>query len=301
MTAKPIVVGYDGSKTSKDALQWALDAARRRQTTVRLVHAVPPGVGISPQFGGYTYPDRATLERAAAEVLAIGAADAAMYAPEVTVDTRLVSATPAAALLTDSAADDLIVVGSRGLGGFAELLVGSTGVELAAHANCPVVVIRPGISEGTADGPGTDVGRIVVGVDGSVVSAEAMGFAFEEAASRGLGLTALHAWQSAYFDSPGKGAPIPGSVIANEFQGSEMRLLAESVALWTTKFPAVDLIRRVMHGDPVTELVKASAGATMVVVGSRGRDGFRSLLLGSVSHAVLHHAHCPVVVVRHTS
>lgn len=116
---------------------------------------------------------------------------------------------------------------------------------------------------------------------------------------RGVGLTALHAWQSAYFDSPGKGAPVPGSVISQEFQASEMRVLAESIALWTAKLPSVPLVQRVVHGDPVTTLVEASAGAELLVVGSRGRDGFRSLLLGSVSHAMLHHAHCPVTVVRH--
>ncbi len=300
MTVQPIVVGYDASTTSKDALHWALDAARRRQTSVRLVHAVPSREGISPQFGGYTYPDLATIERGAAQILAEGAAEAALYAPDITVDSRLVSATPAAALVSDSAASDLIVVGSRGLGGFAELLVGSTGVELAAHADCPVVIIRPSTAA-TPDVPGPEAGRIVVGVDGSVVSTEALGFAFEEASSRGLGLTALHVWQSAYFDSPGKGAPVPGSVIASEFQGSEMRLLAESVALWTAKYPEVDLRQCVLHSDAVTALVNASVGAAMVVVGSRGLDGFRSLLLGSVSHAILHHAHCPVVVVRHST
>ena len=116
---------------------------------------------------------------------------------------------------------------------------------------------------------------------------------------RGLGLTALHAWQSAYFDAPSKVPALPGSIVAGEFQASEMRVLVESIALWTAKLPSVSLVQRVVHGDPVTTLVEASAGAELLIVGSRGRGGFRSLLLGSVSHAVLHHAHCPVTVMRH--
>jgi nucleotide-binding universal stress UspA family protein len=297
MTGKAIVVGYDGSTGSQAALRWAVGEARMRRSPLRLVYAAPAMVQLVPPFGGYVLPDLDARREAGQVTLAAGAATAADLAPEVQVDTELTDTTPTVALLSGSADDEMVVVGSRGLGGFSDLLVGSTSVQLATHASCPVVVIRP--AEPHPGGPGLDAGRIVVGVDGSDVSTEALGFAFEEASMRGVGLTALHAWQSAYFDAPGRGAPVLGSVVAEEFQASEMRVLAESISLWTEKLPSVSLAQRVVHGDPVTTLVEASAGAELLVVGSRGRDGFRSLLLGSVSHAVLHHAHCPVTVVRH--
>lgn len=297
MTGRTIVVGYDGSTGSQAALRWALHAAHMRRSPVRLVYAAPALVQLVPPFGGYVLPDLDARREAGQITLAAGVAVAADLAPEVAVDTKLTDTTPSVALLAGSADNEMIVVGSRGLGGFSDLLVGSTSVQLATHASCPVVVIRP--VEPHPAPPGLDAGRVVVGVDGSDISTEALGFAFEEASMRGIGLTALHAWQSAYFDSPGKGAPIPGSVVAEEFQASEMRVLVESIAAWTAKLPSVSLAQRVVHRDPVTMLVDASAGAELLVVGSRGQDGFRSLLLGSVSHAVLHHAHCPVTVVRH--
>jgi nucleotide-binding universal stress UspA family protein len=297
MSARAIVVGYDGSTGSKAALGWALDEARMRRTPIRLVYAAPASVQLIPHFGTYVLPDLDERRKAGQETLASAVAAAAALAPDVALETRLTDTTPTVALLSGSADNEMVVVGSRGLGGFSDLLVGSTSVQLATHASCPVVVIRPAGPD--QNGVATDAGRVVVGVDGSEISTEALGFAFEEAAMRGVGLTAVHAWQSAYFDAPGSVAPLADSVVAEEFQASEMRVLNESIQLWTEKLPSVSLSRRVVHGDPVTTLVNASSGAELLVVGSRGRDGFRSLLLGSVSHALIHHAHCPVTVVRH--
>jgi len=298
MGAKAIVVGFDGSTGAHAALSWALAEARMRHAPVRLVYAAPSStVQLIPPFGAYALPDVDDRRQAGRQTLDAGVAAAATQAPEVTVDTELTDATPPVALLTGSADSEMVVVGSRGLGGFSDLLVGSTSVQLATHASCPVVVIRP--SQQPRPGQAQSAAGVVVGVDGSDISTEALGFAFEEAAMRGVGLTAVHAWQSAYFDSPAATAQTPGSVVADEFAASEMRVLNESIRIWTEKLPAVTLARRVVHGDPVTTLVEASTRADLVVVGSRGRDGFRALLLGSVSHAMLHHAHCPVAVVRH--
>jgi len=299
MNAKAIVVGFDGSTGAHAALAWALAEARMRHAPVRLVYAAPTSVQLTPPFGGYALPDVDERRETGRQTLAAGVAAAAISAPDVGVDTRLTDATPPVALLSDAADSEMVVVGSRGLGGFSELLVGSTSVQLATHASCPVVVIRPSEPPRPDLVPGA--AGVVVGVDGSDTSNEALGFAFEEAAMRGVGLTAVHAWQSAYFDSPATEALPSGSVVADEFQASEMRVLNESIRLWTEKLPAVTLSRRVVHGDPVTTLVDASRSAELLIVGSRGRDGFRSLLLGSVSHAMVHHAHCPVAVVRHAS
>jgi nucleotide-binding universal stress UspA family protein len=298
VTTKPIVVGYDGSDGSEQALTWALQTARHHATSVRIVHAMHEYVDPWPAFGGYALPSPDELLTAADRTVANGLATAKRVAPDVEVTGRVVTGSGASALISEPGEAEMLVVGSRGLDGFSELLFGSTGLALAMQAHCPVVVLRPGHS---GVEPGPDAGRVVVGVDGSDLSSEALGFAFEEASLRGCGLTAVHAWQTPYFDAPGKGAPIPGRVLATEFRGEELKVLADALSIWQQKFPAVHVHQVVVHAQPAGALVAASAGAELLVVGSRGRGGFRSLLLGSVSHAVLHHAHCPVAIVRPTA
>lgn len=294
MTRKPVVVGYDGSDTSRQALDWALATAARRHLPVVVVHAFTLPLPPVPVAPGYAGPSEGALRAGAEAVLAEATEHATRVAPDVEVSTRLVSA-PAALALLDGVEDaEMVVVGSRGLDGFSELLVGSTGVQLATHAPCPTVIIRPQRHETE---PGPEAGRIVVGVDGSPVSDAALAFGFEEASLRGIGLTAVHAWDSPSFDLPGHGAPLPADVVA-ETGAEEWPLMAEAIAGWREKFPDVDVRSVVVHQKAARALVGASSGAALLVVGSRGLGGFRSLLLGSVSHAVLHHAHCPVAVVR---
>jgi nucleotide-binding universal stress UspA family protein len=146
--------------------------------------------------------------------------------------------------------------------------------------------------------------NVVVGYDGSTTSRAALVWALqsaqqrEEASVRGCGLTVLHAWAQPYFDVAGSGGPIPESISVDVFEGEELRYLSEELAGWGEKYPDVDVRRAIRHGVAVGVLAAASVGAELVVVGSRGRGGFSSLLLGSVSHGVLHHARCPVMVVR---
>jgi nucleotide-binding universal stress UspA family protein len=135
-----------------------------------------------------------------------------------------------------------------------------------------------------------------VGVDGSPASDSALGFAFEEASLRGTGLTVVHAWTMPVSTGPGDILPLVYDI--DEVNAEETRLLAETVAGWQEKYPDVRVHRVVAHGAPAHELVQRSAGAELLVVGSRGRGGFRGLLLGSVSQAAIHHAQCPVAVVR---
>jgi nucleotide-binding universal stress UspA family protein len=292
---KPIVLGFDGSEGSELALDWALGAARGRGTSVRIVQAWRSFVEPWPAFGGYADPDPSLLITAAEETLAAALATAHRTAPQIPVETHLVNGGAAAALIEESSQAEIVVVGSRGLGGFGELMLGSTAVEVAAHAHCPVVVIRPDTSDVA---PGAEAGRVVVGVDGSVLSIDALAFAFGEAFLRARGLTAVHAWHRPSYDAPGKGAPIAASVGDTVFRGPELQALRDALATWREKLPAVDVREAVRDANPAAALIAASAGAELLVVGSRGRGGFASLVLGSVSHAVLHHAHCPVAVVR---
>ncbi|GAA1403396.1 hypothetical protein GCM10009639_48190 [Kitasatospora putterlickiae] len=167
----------------------------------------------------------------------------------------------------------LVVVGSRGLGRFGALLIGSVAVHLAAHADCPVLIVR---GRPDPDGP------VLVAVDGTGVGAEALGFAFAEASARRAPLTALH------IAHPSTGRP-----------DQEERVLAEALAGWREKYPAVEPRSEVVEAHTRPALLEASREAQLLVVGARGRGGFAGLLLGSTSQAMIQHAHCPVVVVRH--
>jgi nucleotide-binding universal stress UspA family protein len=298
MSRKPILVGYDGSPGSDLALEWALDAARARRTTVRLVYGVHQPTEGWPVLGGMTAPDPDLCYDSARQTLREGVAKARALAPEVGVSSKAAAGTAAAALVSAASSAEMVVVGSRGRGGLAGLLVGSTGVQLAGHAGAPVVVVRaPGSAVENVPAGGHE-GRVVVGVDGSELSMDALAFAFDEASLHGCGVTAVLAWHVPYYGVPGESAALLGETAAIELPHEEGRRLADSLASAQDKFPDVDVEQVVVQAQPAEALVAAGAGARLLVVGSRGRGGFRSLLLGSVGHTVLHHAPCSVAVVR---
>ncbi|MFA1545887.1 universal stress protein [Actinomadura chokoriensis] len=270
-----VVVGYDGSGQSEEAVRWAAEEARLRGVPLTVVHAWEMFTAVGPM----AIPV-ADLRAAAEEV----AAEGAKHAREETGDVHAVlgRGVPATALLEAAAGAELVVVGSRGRGGFTDLVLGSTAVGLSAHASCPVVVVR----ERRAAGP------VVVGVDGSAGSLEALGPAFDEARLRGAELVALVAWPPDAEPGP---APLVDAEGLREFAGER---LARLVAPWREKYPDVPVRTEVVTGAPREVLLGAAREARLLVVGSRGLGGFRGLLLGSVSHALLHHAACPVAVVH---
>jgi nucleotide-binding universal stress UspA family protein len=296
MTARRIVVGYDGSEASQVALTWAMREAELRGLTVLIVSVEyePSEVGFA--LGGLVDVPRDEVLADRRRLLLAAEHTSRLEVPGVEVESRAMEGSPVRVLLDLAEGAEMCVVGGRGAGGFSELLIGSTSLQLAAHATCPVVVVR---SVDYVE-PGPEAGRVVVGVDGSGPSAAALAFAFEEASLRGCGLTALHGWEWTYFELPTKTqAELVHDYRAIETSGQ--RILAEVLAGWTEKYPDVDVRRHAVHGDPERALIEASAGAALLVVGSRGRGGFQSLLLGSVSHTVLHHAKSAVAVVRATS
>jgi nucleotide-binding universal stress UspA family protein len=218
------------------------------------------------------------------------AAHARTVSPGLDVSSSTVRAQAASALIAASRHADTVVVGAHGTGALAEVLLGSTSLQLAAYASCPVVVVR--------EPPTGQVGprRVVVGVDGSDLSTEATGYAFEQASARGRGLTVLHAWNANVYTS---GVALSALMEPwGELVAEQELITTEAIARWAEKFPNVHVRTHVMQGRPADVLVDASEGAELVVVCSRGRGGFRGLLLGSVSRNVLHRAHCPVAVVR---
>jgi nucleotide-binding universal stress UspA family protein len=282
-----VVAGVDGSESALRAVRWAAEEAARRRLPVRLVaaYALPagrligdPGLGVDP---------RAVLRDAALRQLADAADAAAEAAPGTPVEQEAVSGLAVPVLEAEADRAALVVLGDRGLGGFTGLLLGSVAVALAAHGACPVVVVRG--PERAQAGPEP----VVVGVDGSPAGEAAVAFAFRAAALRGAPLVAVHTWWDLQLD-----AQVAALVDWTAAEAQEQELLAERLAGWAQEFPEVPVRRLVLRDQPARALVEESTRAQLVVVGSRGRGGVRGLLMGSVSQALLHHAECPVAVVR---
>ncbi|WP_329128525.1 universal stress protein [Streptomyces sp. NBC_01476] len=287
----PVVVGTDGSASSLDAVAEAAREARRRAADLRVVHAfVQPELRIPLSSPPLVCTD-ADMRALTDPLMARAVERARAVAPQVEVSRAVVAGDALTVLEKQSRTAQLVVVGSRGTGTFTRLLVGSTGVDLAAHARCPVLVLR-----GTYDA----TGPVLVGVDGSPAAGDAVAFAFQEAALRGTGLVALHAWTTwnVPVPPPPQDPATPYAYGPGMLERDEERLLAEALAGCAERYPQVPVERRLVHSATREALVAASRNTQLLVVGARGRGGFTGMLLGSVSQAVLHHAHCPVAVAR---
>jgi nucleotide-binding universal stress UspA family protein len=284
-TMKAILVGTDGSENSVCAVRWAAEEAGRRALPLRILHAVAPWLydtPVDPRFASI----RTWLLAQGGEVLDQALAAAREHAG-VEADGELVPG-PASRTLLERAADAvMLVLGGRGTGAAAGLLLGSTTLQVVAHAPVPVVVVRsldPVVH-----------GEVVVGVDTAATGEPAIGLAFEEAALRAARLRVVHAWWHPASAAPGEMRPLvyDPQVLAEE----ALRRVEEVLPVWREKFPAVEVVPEATHGRAARVLAEASARADLLVVGTRGRGGFTGLLLGSVSHALLHRAKCPLAVV----
>ncbi|WP_327635149.1 universal stress protein [Kribbella sp. NBC_00482] len=285
----PIVIGYDGSPGSRSALQWAAVAADRAKVPLRIVEAFEVVIITRPS-PGHIVPLDAVREARQAALDAL-AGDIRTQYPGLQVDTSLVG-DAAARTLIDAAQDArLMVLGSRGLGGWSGLLVGSVATQVTTHADCPVVVIPHDLRARAHEGP-----TVVVGVDGSKVSAKAIDFAFDQAESLHAKVVAVHTWTSPFLTYADGASMLQ---FDEEKIREEARLLvAESVAGAAAEHPDVEWSTELAMGSAAQALVRRSESADLVVVGSRGRGGFTGLLLGSVGQSVLHHTHCPIAIVH---
>ncbi|KAB1903126.1 universal stress protein [Micromonospora sp. AMSO31t] len=286
MNGDEILVGYDGSADASVALGWALDEAGRSGRPVRLAYVfewLTVAGWIGPGVAPGVWPDE-TARRQVEDLVRRAAADAAADRPGLTVQGEVFDGPPALVLQERSAEAAMLVLGSRGHGGFGGLLAGSTAVSVSAHAHCPVIVVR--------DGRPVTSGPVVVGADGSPSSVQALGFAVERAAQRDVPVRALRVWEP-----PAEGRVPPG-FDPEEAAATERAAAEADLTPWRESFPDVPVEVVANPGSPAALLVEESRTAQLVVVGSRGRGGLRGMLLGSVSQQLIHHAQCPVAVVR---
>jgi nucleotide-binding universal stress UspA family protein len=281
-----MVVGVDGSSNSEQALAWALDHAPARDAAVEAVHAWQ--VFSTGNFQGITATDHDVLEQAAAAVLEASVERATAGHPRTRIQRVLVPGAPATALLEQSRDADLVVVGSRGRGGFSGLLLGSVSHQVVQHAPCPAVVVPDGTDEPRK-------GRVGVGGDDSDGARAALAWAVQWAASDGAEIDVVLAFDSqlAWIDV---GSDYEAQWLANA------RAKAESVLRDIVDDVVPEGRRAVVHqvveeGSAARVLLDRGKDADLLVVGSRGRGGISGLLLGSVSQRCTEHSHCPVAVV----
>lgn len=288
-----IVCAVDGSDASKTAAKWAANTAVKRGIPLRLVSSYS-----MPQFlyaEGMVPPQELfdDLQSETMEKIDEARAIAHEVAPELKIGHTIAEGSPIDMLLDMSRDVTMIVMGSRGLGGLSGMVMGSVSAAVVSHASCPVVVVR---EDNTVD-ESTKYGPVVVGVDGSDVSQKATEIAFAEAYARGAELVAVHTWMDMQVQ-----ASLAGLSAAQqqweEVEREQIDMLTERLQPLTDAYPEVQVRKVITRDRPVRALVENSEGAQLLVVGSHGRGGFKGMLLGSTSRALLQSAPCPMMVVR---
>ncbi|MEW1775510.1 universal stress protein [Streptomyces sp. NPDC086777] len=290
-----VLAGVDGSGHSLAAAEWAAREAVLRGVPLRLVHAAPP-------LPGGTVPHQAgeTLRRVGERIVQGVIADLAARYPDLRLDGSQRAEAPAEALLSAACDAGLLVVGARGSGGFNGLAVGSVALGVAAAGDCPVVVVpgrRPG-DFGNGARPAGTAPQVVVGFDAHRPVDEVADFAFGEARARGAVLRAVQSWAF-----PAE-AVSPRTLFVTEedratWEDQEVLGLSDALCTRQEKYPEVTVRADVVLLHPAEALLNTSRGADLLVVGRRAGRGGGEGRLGPVTHAVLHHAGCPVAVVPH--
>lgn len=266
MAAGPVVVPVDGSAEALAALEWAARAAERHSAALRIVSApaMPPRMRAS---AGSTPTVATELREHALRAVETAITRAREIVPGLVADAGLLAGPPALAITEAGQGALMVVVGARGIGGFAALVLGSVSRYVAMHASCPVIVVREQAEAVQRE--------IVVGLRDPLESTEALAFAFAEAAASGAELVAVHAGQVC--------AQITGE-------------LGQTLGGWRDKYPAVAVRPDPVHGHPAQILAEYSARAALVVVGRHGGSD-ASPAIGSIQHAVLNHARGPIAII----
>lgn len=279
-----VVVGADGSEHGVAALRWAADTAVAYGLPLTVLHARPDAMA------------KPMLVDEPTGVLAEAVAVARERQPEVQIRALQMPDAPVQSLLAAGEHADVLVLASRGVGGFRGLLLGSTTMHVAPYAQCPVVVVHSGLEGGVpfedfADYPGNP-GQVVLGYDGSPASNRAAAFAFRHAEAIGCGVVAVSV-------EPSRGDPETEEIDPeNATPGSDTSAFHSPVIVTAAAFPDVPVAFVAGTGRPAEVLLSQAVGAELLVVGSRGSGGFSGLIMGSVSQKLLAHADCPVAVLH---
>ncbi|GAA2361605.1 universal stress protein [Streptomyces cuspidosporus] len=312
----PVVAGVDGSERSLAAADWAAREALDRAVPLLLLHASPP---LPPRIS--PVPGADAWENVGEQMIRQTATDLAGRHPGLEVTGEHVSAPADEALLTAARSAGLMVVGTRGWGGFDGLAVGSVALRVATAADCPVVTVpgrrageaadaegAPGAEEaggveetgevGVADEAGVEAGEVVAALDAHGRVAETADFAFRAALAREARLRVVHAWA---LPAAAPSAWMIGVLEEDRamWEDQEGQAVSDALRPWRTRYPQVDVLPDVVLLNPAQALVRSSAGALLLVVGRRTAERVAERHLGPVAHAVLHHARCPVAVVPH--
>jgi len=286
MKINPVIVGADGTDYSKTAVRWAAREAQRRGLPLRVTYVYDWDSREARYEADYNDPG--FIHKRAEGIVATAAYEARTVAPHLAVDGDPVIGHPVARLLAEAEGAELMVLGSRGHGGFAGLLLGSVSQRVATHACCPVVVVR-GRGE-TAEGP------VAVGVDDSPSADRVLETAFDQASGSGCALTVVRSYLPAL---PLWLSNVRASDVQTPGQDADERArLEEQLAPWRAKYPETCVEVVLTHDSIAAALVEASKHAQLVVVGSRGHGVIAGSLIGSAGLQLLHHAECPVYVVR---
>ncbi|MFD0418700.1 universal stress protein [Streptomyces sp. NPDC127108] len=286
---RELIVGADGSEESLAAVDWAVDEAARRGVPLRIVYASAwhRYEGHKPSFGVRRGPTRVYAD----DLVGQAGERARRRAPTVKVTSDVVAEDPATLLIRESSTGATVVVGSRGKGELASLLLGSVSLSVAAHAPTPVIVVRGGRKN--RDGGFREV---VVGVGEARESGPGVTFALRAAEARGAALRALHSWRCPAHEAPDEPRAADAADL-HQIRAEEQ--LDEALRDVVRARPSVSVRKHAVEGHARAALLAASASADLLVVGARRRKGHIGMQLGPVNHAVLHHAACPVAVVPH--
>ncbi|MCP2329365.1 nucleotide-binding universal stress UspA family protein [Hamadaea flava] len=287
----PVVAGVDGSPSSLAAARYAAHLAELRDAPLSLVYGFEiPVYGYLPvAVADRYYLDDQAMRADAETMLAAVVKQLTDDHPGLAdISARAVTGGGAAVLLEESRHAQLTVVGCRGLGGFTELLLGSVSAQVSAHAHGPVVVVRPPVTDGETPAEPVD-GPIVVGVDSSPGAQIALKWAVDEARRRNTSIIAVYAFpigrDEPYFE-------------VRQDEAVAEQILFDAVSPWLHQ-PGVTIETRTVAAQHVEKaMIDQTIGAGLTVVGGRGGGGFTGLLLGSVSRALVHHAHGPVAVIH---
>lgn len=276
-----VVVGVDGSKRNRAALVWAANAAAAHRLPLTVVFARPDATGTIQEV------------EEPSGVLAAAVQIVGRQCPDVTVRALQYPLAPVQSMLDVGESADFLVLGSRGVGGFRGMLVGSTTMHVAPYAHCPVVVVHDRApAAGAASAGVRHPGMVVLGYDGSSAANRASAFAFRHAAAIGSGLVVVTV-------EPGRGeGEVETTTPEQAAPGSDTGAFHAPLLVTAHSFPTVPVTFVAGAGRPSEVLLAEAKGCELLVIGSRGLGGFSGLVMGSVSQKMVAYADCPVGILH---